>query len=558
MATEVEVIPDSFIPVSVGMLNEGLCQLLRDLPLPPDALAEPEEEWRQFVDNLRAVVALFYDSMVNEIRKAVDEIDDLGSAASLIANLMTLFEASQYTRLTASRYELAQAGDFEFDFPTEVEWRKLDDTFIGSFGADLGKAGEEWEQMQRHMLVFTRGTSETTKTGLFIPQKIDYILESLQRVFLRRGPEATTEAAEALQQRVENSTCSFVKKVARNTLKDAIREHGFFRSLFMKITITEPTFDKVCVVYKRKTNITSVRTAGNVMKSVLKLKQGLLRRKSSGQMQTRRGSVPKVPTTTVPQPAVGIELYEKIPYADLEAVFPSKRIKLKKLDSVVFFVKIVVSAVVLALTIRNIFAQPEGGQQRVKGTMLLVGLLLAAISKQGVALVMQWMDLQKRYERDVHRWVQEHTLAVGLPVVAQLVDDVKEQEIKEMMLAYFFLWHPTLVARARNLEADRFPVCIPTKLSTEEVDAEVEHFIKDVFSLEADFDADDGLEKLNLLGLVTVDDDKYSVNISPKDWVASHPHQPLTSLKFRTRITPPTGVLIDPPPEKEENAVDAD
>jgi hypothetical protein len=82
------------------------------------------------------------------------------------------------------------------------------------------------------------------------------------------------------------------------------------------------------------------------------------------------------------------------------------------------------------------------------------------------------------------------TLANNGSVLTRIVDSAEEEEYKETMLAYYFLW--------RRLGQ-------PEHWSMEQLDSQVEGFLKSVSNVEINFEISDALGKLFRLGLARRD-----------------------------------------------------
>eukprot|EP01059_Diplonema_ambulator_P028468 TRINITY_DN47264_c0_g1_i1.p1 TRINITY_DN47264_c0_g1~~TRINITY_DN47264_c0_g1_i1.p1 ORF type:complete len:556 (+),score=180.87 TRINITY_DN47264_c0_g1_i1:39-1670(+) len=522
--TVVEVPPDTFLPITTKRLTAGLGALLKS--------NEEANLWEEFVDNLRAVVALHYDFVMNEVREVLEEyegnnpprgVEATRYFSSLTENLKTLFDASQYTTLTETTFTTAQDVEYEFDFPTSIDWSQFDPEFLRDLPLPSESSEEstpEWENLRNHMIVFTRGVRQTSKTGFFFPQKVELLLTVLQEKFMKKGGGySSLGSSQASPDQVTPTKAA--KKVVRRSLRDVYEQSGFFKMLFKKVEIKEPMFDKVCVVYKNKGMLKGIVKTHNAAKKIATALR--LRKKSTPGNEAPVPMEPAPPTQdhSKSSSSVEIALFREVPFGDLEAIFPHKVISLKKVDTVVFVVKIVSAVVILGLTVRNLFFRPAEGE-RAKGTLLLMFLFMVAVVKQVVGIVMGWMNMRKGYERDVANWAQVRTEAMGMPVVAQLVDDVKEQELKEMMLAYFFLWQSG-----------------EKECTAAEIDSDVENFLFQRFSYRIDFDEDDGMQKLLHLGLVTAPaPDTYTLHHTPRSWIESHPHHALTSTSIRTMPQP--------------------
>jgi hypothetical protein len=82
------------------------------------------------------------------------------------------------------------------------------------------------------------------------------------------------------------------------------------------------------------------------------------------------------------------------------------------------------------------------------------------------------------------------TLANNGSVLNKLIDSAEEEEYKEAMLAYFFLW--------RRLDS-------PEVWTMEQLDSHIEAFLKRVSDVEINFEIADALGKLFRLGLARRD-----------------------------------------------------
>jgi hypothetical protein len=82
------------------------------------------------------------------------------------------------------------------------------------------------------------------------------------------------------------------------------------------------------------------------------------------------------------------------------------------------------------------------------------------------------------------------TLANNGSVLTRLIDSAEEEEYKETMLAYFFLW--------RQLKAGG-------EWTMEDLDSHIEGFLKSVSGVEINYEITDALGKLFRLGLARRD-----------------------------------------------------
>jgi hypothetical protein len=203
-------------------------------------------------------------------------------------------------------------------------------------------------------------------------------------------------------------------------------------------------------------------------------------------------SLPFQPGSTV------IKLFQNVPKADLEMLFPNTRVRMRLVDKLLIGVPAAVGGAVVVAT-------------KLFGVLLLVGSLVAfwlglrrehveIDDKSLVALGVGLATLSGFVFRQVNKFKNRKiqfmkTLADNLyfknldnnaGVFHRLLDDAEEEECKEAILGYFFL-----LVRGASTEA--------------ELDAAIEAWFRERFQVEVDFEVDDALHKLERLGLVERD-----------------------------------------------------
>jgi hypothetical protein len=120
---------------------------------------------------------------------------------------------------------------------------------------------------------------------------------------------------------------------------------------------------------------------------------------------------------------------------------------------------------------------------------VLGGLLIPPIS----AGVNSFFGFHRAKEKHLYAMIHKLyylTLANNASVLTRLIDTAEDEEYKEAMLAYFFLW--------RGTGCDD-PWTVPT------LDARIEHFLATKTRIEINFEVSDALAKLLRLGLATRD-----------------------------------------------------
>lgn len=210
----------------------------------------------------------------------------------------------------------------------------------------------------------------------------------------------------------------------------------------------------------------------------------------------RRARLPFKPGTTV------LKLFEQIPVADLEMLFPNSEVRMRTLDQLVL-------GVPALLGVFGIIAQLSAAALFVVGlTLSLVGLAdkpatvtQAQLVAFGAAVFTVAIFASRQLARFRFKKLQFlKTLTENLyyrnldnnaGVIHHLVDSAEEEEGKEAILGYAFL-----LAHG--------PATMP------ELDARIEAWLKDQLGKPVDFEVDDAIAKLERFGLVTREAERFA------------------------------------------------
>lgn len=192
-----------------------------------------------------------------------------------------------------------------------------------------------------------------------------------------------------------------------------------------------------------------------------------------------------------------LRLFQNVPEADLEMLFPNIRVGMRLLDKLMIGVPALISGGLVMTT-------------KMGATALLLGSLLgfwlgtssepveldkAAIIALGASIAALAGYLWKQYSNFRNRKLK-YTQALtenlyfklldnNAGAIYRILDDAEESECKESLLAYYFL-----------LINDR-------PMTAAELDAAIEHWIAEQLNCKLDFEIDDALAKLLKLELAT-------------------------------------------------------
>jgi hypothetical protein len=200
-----------------------------------------------------------------------------------------------------------------------------------------------------------------------------------------------------------------------------------------------------------------------------------------------------------------LKLFQNVPRADLEMLFPNTRLRMRTIDRLLIGVPAVVSGAVVITTklgttlvlIGSLIGFWLGlSRDEVKLDKATVLALLADIAALGGYLWKQFHNFNNRKIKFLKVLTENlyfKNLDNNAGVFHRLLDDAEEEECKEAILAYYALLrtkHP---------------------LSTDELDRWIEQWFASSWQCQLDFDVSDALDKLGRLGLLEARDDSWTV-----------------------------------------------
>jgi hypothetical protein len=194
-----------------------------------------------------------------------------------------------------------------------------------------------------------------------------------------------------------------------------------------------------------------------------------------------------------------IKLFQDVPRADLEMLFPNAQVRMRRVDKLLIGVPAVVSGVVVVATklvaalvpvlllLAFWFGARDEPVRLDQGQLVALGAALAAF---GGFLVRQFTKFKNRkiaFMKALSDSLYFRNLDNDAGVFHHLLDAAEEEETKEAVLAYHFL---------RTADGP---------LTGAELDARIEDWFARRWDATFDFEVDDGLRKLRRLRLVDED-----------------------------------------------------
>ncbi|MDP7277618.1 MAG: TMEM143 family protein [Planctomycetaceae bacterium] len=446
----VNVDPEHFIPVprhrlvdafveQAGERGEGmsdLCRLLEGLL---------HFEFREMIEHLKRDYSLFDPKSEGSELEGLDESQIVEAEQRFMGNFVRTIQQANFVPISQEDLDVANAEDYLFSLPVEVDWERHDTDLLGTYFDQnpYGKGGEP-PDFARKALLFRRGTGVDSTEGILFLQKVDLLVSRILLGLIRlpgrllgrgRVGDASEEVSEAV---VPVSESIFEgKKIERITLH---AEDVGPRSLLEKTRLQEPTFKQLILMFRLKSK--------------------------DGEPIDR---------------SIHVKTFLEIPMADLEVVFPAKRLSMKPID----LIKVITTAVTgLAVVIFKLAAAA------VTLNPLLLVVVLGSLGAYAARAIVGYRTSRARYQHLVTDALYSKSLDNGLGVILYLVDCMEEQEWKEALLAWILL--------------DRDGSCTPAEL-----DRRCEEWLNHHFEIETDFEIDDALCKLQELELVAVEGDRW-------------------------------------------------
>ena len=183
---------------------------------------------------------------------------------------------------------------------------------------------------------------------------------------------------------------------------------------------------------------------------------------------------------------VYLRMFKDVPHVDIEMHLPEQgtKVKMRWIDKAQIASPVVMGLPTLAMKIFGLsfitaLANP----------MLLAPLMAVPVSA-GVNSFFGFHRAKHKHLSSMIRNLYYLTLANNGSVLNRLVDSAEEEEYKEAMLAYYFLW--------RRLGQDE-------EWTMDQLDSHIEAFLKSVSNVEINFEIADALGKLFRLGLARRD-----------------------------------------------------
>jgi hypothetical protein len=175
-----------------------------------------------------------------------------------------------------------------------------------------------------------------------------------------------------------------------------------------------------------------------------------------------------------------LKMFKDVPHVDMEMHLPEQgtKVRMRWIDKLQIAAA---GAGPLALKLGGWFASLSP---------LMLGALIVAPLSAGLNSFFGFHRAKQRHHSAMIRSLYYLTLANNASVLTRLIDSAEDEEYKEAMLAYYFLWRS-----ARD----------PEPCDRRKLDTRIESYLKDRTAIEVNFEVGDALNKLFRLGLARRD-----------------------------------------------------
>jgi len=318
-----------------------------------------------------------------------DEIDILEQ--NFLTDLFQVMDKSNFKIATDDEINFAHAGQYLLNLPITVDESKLDNKLLKRFFEE--HPHENLPDFANKYILFRRGVGVDQTTGYFFMEKMDMLIARfwawlLRKTRLERVLSKKSSAQHKRDPKKDDGTNAqtdqddlYVERIHLANMKFSLH------NLLGKITIQEPTFDRIIVVYRRANTNT----------------------------KTDRG--------------IFVKHFKNIPMSDMEIVLPEKKNpSLTPMD----WVKFLGSAIVGLVAVVSSLDMP-------KADLWVMVAILSTVIGYFAKTYFTFQQNMATYRNLITRSMYDKQLDSGKGTLLHLCDDVIQQEVKEVIISFFLL-----------------------------------------------------------------------------------------------------------------------
>nr|XP_043608522.1 uncharacterized protein LOC122580312 [Erigeron canadensis] len=321
------------------------------------------------------------------------EVDNLEQ--NFLNYMFKVLEKSNFKVITNEEIEVAHSGQYLLNLPISVDESKLDKNLLKRYFKEHPQ--ENLPDFADKYIIFRRGIGIDRTTDYFIMEKIDVLIARIWAWIMR-----VTRLEKFFPRKSNKPVEKYMKKdltkdneISDEEIKDDLYVERIrlekldfsLQNLSSKITIQEPTFDRIIVVY---------RLAG---------------------------------TKTKKERGIYVKHLKQIPMADMEIVLPEKKNpSLTPMDWVKFL-----TTAILGL------AAATGSIETPQADFWVIVAVVSTIVGYCAKIYFTFQANMETYQNLITQFMYDKQLDSGKGTLLHLCDDVIQQEVKEVIVSFFIL-----------------------------------------------------------------------------------------------------------------------
>ncbi|XP_022148122.1 uncharacterized protein LOC111016875 isoform X2 [Momordica charantia] len=302
---------------------------------------------------------------------------------NFLSYLFQVMEKSNFKITSDEEIEVALSGQYLLNLPITVDDSKLDKVLLKKYFATHPQP--HLPDFVDKYVVFRRGIGIDRTTDFFFMEKVDMLigrfwayllrLTRLEKIFSRRPSRrhmGDRKKNDDIPPDADNADL-YVERIRLENMELSAR------NMLGKITIQEPTFDRIIVVYRRAS------------------------------------------TKSKPERGIYVKHFKNIPMADMEIVLPEKKNPgLTPMDWVTFLVSAIVGLVAVV-----------GSIEMPKADFWVIVAVLSTVIGYCAKTYFTFQQNLVTYQNLITQSMYEKQLDSGRGTLLHLCDDVIQQEVKE-------------------------------------------------------------------------------------------------------------------------------
>nr|XP_043634574.1 uncharacterized protein LOC122605685 [Erigeron canadensis] len=310
---------------------------------------------------------------------------------NFLSYMFKVMEKSNFKIVSDEEIDVAHSGQYLLNLPITVDESKIDKNLLKRYFED--HRHDNLPDFADKYIIFRRGIGIDRTTDLFIMEKLDMIISRLWGWIMRITrlgklfSRKTSVRIKKDPKKVDDITNEefpddlYVERIRIENLEISLRK------LASKITIQEPTFDRIIVVY----------------------------RQASTKGKKERG--------------IHVKHFRNIPMADMELVLPEKKNpSLTPMDWVKFLISAVLGLVAVV-----------GSVETPQADFWVMFAVLSAVVGYCAKTYFTFQANMAAYQNLITQSMYDKQLDSGKGTLLHLCDDVIQQEVKEVIISFFIL-----------------------------------------------------------------------------------------------------------------------